>query len=274
MTSEPRVEHHQYDVWWKKAVVYCLDVDQWASFLTNHDELTLDQLTESERQEVFDAFGPEDDMRLFGRGIRRRLPPMLDGDVVRLRLAYTVLFSLPGTPVFFYGEEIGIGENLAIPGRRAVRSPTQWTSGKSAGFSAAPVGELRRPVTEGQFGPAEVNAAHQMSDPDPMLAWMERLIRRRREAPELGLGAYALLDLGRSEVLAHRCDWGSRILIALHNFSEDPLEVDIESECGDRRPLDMWSDRDYGDIDPGSVQISGHEYRWLRLDSPSEEWLL
>ena len=247
---------------------------QWANFLTNHDELTLDQLTESERQEVFDEFGPDEDMQLFGRGIRRRLPPMLGGDLHRLRLAYTVLFSLPGTPVLFYGEEIGMGENLNIPGRRAVRSPMQWTSGENAGFSTAPTDRLRRPVTEGPYGPAKVNAADQLRDPESMLAWMERLIRRRRETPEFGLGAYSLLDLGYSEVLAHRCDWGGRSVIALHNFSDEPVEVDIEPECDDRRSVDVWSDRDYGEVDPGSIRISGNGYRWLRLIGPRETWLL
>ena len=110
---------------------------QWATFLRNHDELTLDQLAEGERQEVFDAFGPEPDMQLYGRGLRRRLPPMLGGDPQRIRMAYSLLFSLPGTPVLFYGEEIGMGENLAAEGRMAVRTPMQWSDEPGAGFSTA-----------------------------------------------------------------------------------------------------------------------------------------
>ena len=89
---------------------------QWATFLRNHDELTLDQLSDDEREEVFAAFGPDEDMQLYGRGLRRRLPPMLGGDPDRIRMAYSLLFSLPGTPVLFYGEEIGMGENLAVDG--------------------------------------------------------------------------------------------------------------------------------------------------------------
>ena len=96
---------------------------QFANFVRNHDELILDQLSESERQEVFEAFGPDPDMQLFGRGLRRRLPTMLDGDPQRIRMVYSLLFSLPGTPVLFYGEEIGMGENLEIEGRQSVRSP-------------------------------------------------------------------------------------------------------------------------------------------------------
>ena len=99
----------------------------WATFVRNHDELTLDKLTDAQRQEVFDAFGPKPDMQVYGRGLRRRLPPMLDGDQRRIRMVYSLLFALPGTPVLFYGEEIGMGENLAVEGRFAVRTPMQWT---------------------------------------------------------------------------------------------------------------------------------------------------
>ncbi len=108
---------------------------QYANFVRNHDELTLDKLSEGERQEVFDAFGPDEDMQLFGRGLRRRLPTMLDGDPNRIRMVYSLLFSLPGTPVLFYGEEIGMGENLEIEGRMSVRTPMQWSDGSNGGFS-------------------------------------------------------------------------------------------------------------------------------------------
>jgi glycosidase len=110
----------------------------YASFLRNHDELTLDKLTDAEREEVFAAFGPDPDMQLYGRGLRRRLPTMLGGDQQWLRMAYSLMFAMPGTPTLFYGEEIGMGENLAIEGRLAVRTPMQWTSGPAAGFTTAP----------------------------------------------------------------------------------------------------------------------------------------
>ena len=118
---------------------------QWATFVRNHDELTLDKLPRTSAQEVFAAFGPED-MQLYGRGLRRRLPPMLDGDPRRIRMVYSLLFSLPGTPVLFYGEEIGMGENLAAEGRLAVRTPMQWTSGRNGGFSPAAPRKLPGPV--------------------------------------------------------------------------------------------------------------------------------
>src|SRR5690606_1143797 len=107
---------------------------QWATFVRNHDELTLDKLSDDEREEVFAAFGPDEDMQPYGRGLRRRLPPMLDGDPRRLRLVYSLLFALPGTPTLFYGEEIGMGENLDAPGRLAVRTPMQWSDDRNGGF--------------------------------------------------------------------------------------------------------------------------------------------
>ena len=112
--------------------------NQWAMFVRNHDELTLDKLSDTEREEVFAAFGPDPDMQMYGRGLRRRLPTMLGGDPARIRMVYSLMFSLPGTPVLFYGEEIGMGEDLRAKGRSAVRSPMQWDDTGNGGFSTAP----------------------------------------------------------------------------------------------------------------------------------------
>ena len=150
--------------------------------MRNHDELTLDKLSDDERQEVFDAFGPDPDMQLYGRGLRRRLPSMLGGDERRMRMAYSLAFSLPGTPVLFYGEEIGMGENLDIPGRLAVRSPMQWTGGDNGGFSRATKRRLTRPLPDGLYGPERVNAADQRRDHDSFWWFMRNLIYTYRAA--------------------------------------------------------------------------------------------
>jgi glycosidase len=142
---------------------------QWANFLKNHDEQNLDKLTEAERQEVFAAFAPEPEMQAFGRGIRRRLPGMLGGDQRRLRLAYSLMFSLPGTPVLFYGEEIGMGENLNLKGRLAVRTPMQWKRGPNGSFSTADPAALIRQLSDADFGPERVNVADQGRDPGSLL---------------------------------------------------------------------------------------------------------
>ncbi|HZN10875.1 MAG TPA: alpha-amylase family protein, partial [Blastocatellia bacterium] len=141
---------------------------QWANFVRNHDEWSLDKLTEAERQEVFKAFGPKEEMQLFGRGLRRRLPTMLDGDQRAIRMAYSLAFSLPGTPVLFYGEEIGMAENLAIEGRYAVRAPMQWSAEPEGGFTRAERAR-RPPLAEGPFGYRDVNVAAQRRDPGSLL---------------------------------------------------------------------------------------------------------
>ncbi len=201
---------------------------QWANFLRNHDELTLDKLSKAERQEVFDAFGPDPDVQLFDRGLRRRLPPMLGGDQRRIRMAYSLMFSLPGTPVLFYGEEIGMGENLDVPGRLAVRTPMQWQASDDGGFSTASRRSVVRPVTEGTYGPAQVNVAQQRNDPDSLWSFIQRLISRYRQSPEIGWSEVEVLDQPDHRVLAHVCrkdDWS---LVAIHNFADEPVEVTVE----------------------------------------------
>ncbi len=234
---------------------------QWANFVRNHDELSLDKLSDAEREEVFAAFGPEEGMQLFGRGLRRRLPSMLGGDQRRIRLVYSLLFALPGTPVLFYGEEIGMAENLEIEGRRSVRSPMQWTPDPGGGFSAAPPEEFRDPVVEGEFSPEHVNVADQRRDPSSLLNWTERLIRRRRECPEVGMGNWSLLPIADASVLAHRCDWEGRSLLLLHNLSDEPRTVRLDVEHLD----DTFADRDYPPPKDGEIELDGYGYRWLRL---------
>jgi trehalose synthase len=247
---------------------------QFANFVRNHDELILDQLSDKERQEVFDAFGPEPDMQLFGRGIRRRLPTMLDGDPHRIRMVYSLLFSLPGTPVLFYGEEIGMGENLDIEGRVSVRSPMQWIDGKNGGFSNASPSRLIRPVTEGRFGPMAVNVAGQRRDPESLLNWMERMIRRRRETPEIGWGAWRVLETGLGAVLGHRCDWEGRSFVAVHNLAADPCvaRVDLGPDLPEEaRYIDLFDTQGEAhaiDRRQIEVKLEGYGYRWLRVYSP------
>ena len=248
---------------------------QYANFLRNHDELTLDKLSDEERQEVFDAFGPDPDMQLFGRGLRRRLPSMFDGDPQRIRMAYSLLFSLPGTPVLFYGEEIGMGENLEIEGRMSVRTPMQWSDEENGGFSKARPSRLRRPVVDGRFGPLAVNVAGQRRDPESLLSWMERLIRRRRETPELGWGTWKVVRTNVPSVLAHRCDWEGRTVVAAHNFGDQPCVVRLQlgDVPEDGRLDDLLDERGaFRDIEDGTLELKmdGYGYRWLRINAPDQ----
>jgi trehalose synthase len=242
---------------------------QWANFVRNHDELTLDQLDEDERAEVFEAFGPKPEHQLFGRGLRRRLPTMLDGDQRRMRMVYSLAFSLPGTPVLFYGEEIGMAENLAIEGRMSVRSPMQWSDEPQGGFTTGkkPV----RPVVAGDdFSPAEVNVARQRREDGSLLNWMERLIRRRRECPEFGWGRCQLLEPGDPAVLAHRVDWGGSTIVAVHSFVDEPREVRLPLGKAEAA-VDLFAD-DELPLTGGEVEIplGPYGHRWFRLRHPGQ----
>lgn len=249
---------------------------QWASFVRNHDELTLDKLTDEERQEVFDAFGPEKRMQLYDRGLRRRLPSMLDGDTDRVRMVYSLLFSLPGTPVLFYGEEIGMAEELSVEGRNAVRTPMQWSDDDNAGFSKADADHLVAPVVKGEFGPANVNALSQLRAPDSLLSWMKLLIRRYRQCPEMAWGRYEVLTHDAEQVLAHRADQDGGTMVALHNFAEEPVEVTLRLDdlAPGARLVDLLADHTTP-VEDGQVKLALGRYgcRWLRVVKPGEVFL-
>lgn len=252
---------------------------QWATFVRNHDELTLDKLTDDERAEVFAAFGPDEEHQLYGRGLRRRLPPMLDGDPRRVRMVYSLLFALPGTPVLFYGEEIGMGENLAAEGRLAVRTPMQWTAGKNGGFSAAAPSRLSGPVVEGAYGPAHVNVSDQRRDPASLLSFVQLLARRYRECPELGWTERAeILDQPHASVLAHRSTWQDASTVLLHNLGPESVTVplhlpDTDERC---RLVDLLQDDEHHPDARGrlDVELDGYGYRWLRVVHPDSRRLL
>jgi glycosidase len=185
-------------------------------------------------------------------------------------MAYSLMFSLPGTPVLFYGEEIGMAENLAIDGRASVRSPMQWSDDRNGGFSTARPSRLRRPGVEGQYGPLAVNVADQRRDNDSLLNWMERLIRRRRETPELAWGDWRLLTSNVPAVVAHRCDWDGGTVIAVHNLAAEPchVRIDLDAVDGGARLDDLLDERpSFETLDDKSVELTleAFGYRWYRL---------
>jgi trehalose synthase len=249
-----------------------LDVtSQWVNFVRNHDELTLDKLSEDERQEVFDAFGPDPDMQLYGRGLRRRLPSMLGGDERRTRMTYSLAFSLPGTPVLFYGEEIGMAENLDIPGRLAVRTPMQWTGGNNGGFSKASKRRLTRPLPDGLYGPERVNAADQRHDHRSLWWFIRNLIYTYRQQPEIGWSTTEVLKQPNPAVLAHVCrEKSGWAMVALHNFGPEGSIVPIQLD--DAPPgsilidlLDGLSEHELDARGRIDLDLQPYGYRWLRL---------
>jgi trehalose synthase len=244
---------------------------QWVNFVRNHDELTLDKLSKEERDEVFRCFAPDDSMRIYGRGIRRRLPAMVDGDRARMELAYSLMFALPGTPALLWGEELGLAEDLTLDGRLAVRTPMQWSDDANGGFSAASAERLVAPVrADGAYGYRVVNAASQRHDPQSLLNWMERMIRMRKECPEIGWGRATVLPTGEEGVFAHRVDWEGRVLLFAHNLSHRAASVQLSRGVDD---LDAAIDLFTGeriDVSGASVdlQLDGFGYRWIRGLAP------
>ena len=246
---------------------------QWANFLRNHDELTLDQLSEEERDEVFAAFGPEPEMQVYGRGIIRRVPPMLDGDPRRVRMAYSLMFALPGTPVLFYGEELGMGERLETGDRRSVRTPMQWTSKPSGGFSNVPPEQLERALPGDGYSPEFVNATDQRQDPDSMLHFMRRLIERRRSSAEMGWGKLTIIEHETPGVLVHALTGAEGRMVALHNFGPNPGTVTMQlDDVGEDCVLvDLLVDGRTITPEPDgtvTVPLDGYGYSWLRIIHP------
>ena len=250
---------------------------QWVNFVRNHDELTLDKLSDAERQEVFDAFAPEEWMRVYGRGIARRLPPMLDGDPRRIRMVYSLLFSLPGTPALFYGEEIGMGENREEGGRMTVRTPMQWTDGANGGFSrAAPRKLIATPPSDG-YAPAHVNVEAQMHDPESLLGIIRSFAARYRSSPEIGWGRFELLPSGQDAVLAHRITADVGRFVALHNFAPRPTVVSLElGESPEGTVLSDLFAVDTHDLDERGrvdVNLDAYGYGWFRVVEPDDRRL-
>jgi maltose alpha-D-glucosyltransferase/alpha-amylase len=242
---------------------------QWATFLRNHDEVDLSRLTAEQKAEVFEQFGPDEDMQLYGRGIRRRMAPMLGGDRKRLELAYALQFSLRGTPVIRYGEEIGMGDDLSLEGRDAIRTPMQWSLLANGGFSTADPDQLVRPViSTGEFSYENVNVTRQRQSPASLLSWFERMIRTLREAPEVGSGSCTHVDVPAPHgLLVHRADDVTGTMLFLHNLSDKDGTVDLSSIAGEAEfPNDVLADREYGDLGKfEAVEVGGYGYRWIRF---------
>ncbi len=244
-------------------------VGQWVNFLRHHDELNMGRLTRDQREQVFARFAPQPAMRSYGRGIRRRLAPMLGGDLSWLRLAYSLLFSLPGAPLIFYGEEVGMGENLELQERLSVRTPMQWTSYDYGGFSSAPPRHFVRPMNaDGDYGFRQVNVGTQRADPHSLLNWLALLMRTRRECGEIGAGIWQVLDTGDDAVLGLRYDVEDSSILVFNNLSRQRRTVKLDlTEEEVQTITDMMTDRDYEPLSAKHprMQMNGLGYRWIRV---------
>ena len=249
---------------------------QWATFLRNHDELSLSALTKPERRPLLAVYAPEPRMRL-NHGIRRRLAPLLGNDVDRLVLAHALLLSLPGSPVLYYGDEIGMGDNVALADRNGVRTPMQWTGGPNAGFSPAPAADLVLPViADATYGSATVNVAAQERDQTSLLARVTSLLHARREHQAFGRGTMAFLRCDNPKVLAFERTYREDRLVVIANLARSSQAAVVEfpspmsgfylMDVIDRSVLPPIGSTPYG------LTLPAHECRWFQLvASPAVE---
>ena len=236
---------------------------QWAHFLRNHDELDLGRLAAADRETVFETFGPESSMQLYGRGIRRRPAPML-GDRVRLRLAHSLVLSFPGTPVLRYGDEIGMGEDLRLRDRSAIRTPMQWSDEPNAGFSRAD--SLVRPlVSRGPFAFSNVNVEEQRRDPDSLLRWITDMVRLRKQCPEIGWGDWRIVPSGSRNVLAIAYMWRGNTIVSVHNLAQAAREAKLRLGGGTLTDLIDVEEIRAGRDGVHRFPLDAYGYRWLRL---------
>jgi len=239
---------------------------QWVHFLRSHDELDLGRLTRPQREKVFAAFGPTKEMQLYNRGIRRRFAPMVNNDRRRIELAYSLLFTLPGTPMLQYGDEIGMGDDLSLPERECARTPMQWSADRHGGFSSG-----RRTVlpviSDPIYGYKRVNVEAQRRDPHSLLNWMERKIRMRKECPEISWGDWKILETNAADVLVMEYTWRDHSLIVLHNFVDQPRAVRIPVRtAGTQVLVDLLWTNDSRASEHGhhEIELEPYGYRWFR----------
>ena len=235
------------------------------TFVRNHDELDLERLSEREREEVYKAFAPREDMRIYGRGIRRRLAPMLKNNRKQMELVYSLMFSLPGTPVIRYGDEIGMGDDLSLPERNSVRTAMQWSGEQNAGFSACASADLKVAIiSKGEFAYTKVNVQKQMRDPLSFMNWTERLISARKECIEFGYGQCTTIKADHPGILIHTCVYKNGRSLAIHNLTENDVNFCLKEDF--THLIEYFSDRQYDAVDEESrsVELSPFGYRWFR----------
>ena len=243
---------------------------QYVQFLRSHDECDLGRLTEEQRAAVFKACAPRKNMQLYNRGVRRRLAPMLGGKRARLELAFSLLFSLPGTPMMQYGDEIGIWDDLSLPERECARTAMQWSSAPYGGFSQSrktvvPI------VNDKEHGYQRVNVADQRRDPASLLNWTERRIRARKELPEIGWGKCTVVSVETRAVLVLRYEWRNVALVTVHNFAdtEQVVHFDVRTDRGGTL-CDVF-DEDHSRADAAGqheIRLRPYGHRWFRVGAP------
>jgi maltose alpha-D-glucosyltransferase/alpha-amylase len=244
------------------------DVCQWALFLRNHDELTLEMVTDEERDYMYLAYTADREARL-NLGIRRRLAPLLANDRRRIELLTALLFSLPGTPIIYYGDEIGMGDNLQLEDRHGVRTPMQWDNTRNAGFSDAAPEALFNPVIDDPvYSYQAVNVAAQEADPASLLHWMRNMVALRKLFSVFGRGSLEFLEPDNRRVVAHVRRHRDDVILCVANLSRLPQPVMLDlSAFGGMVPVEMLGYTAFPPIGPGPypLTLGAYGYYWFEL---------
>ena len=247
---------------------------QWAIFLRNHDELTLEMVTDEERDYMYKEYARDPRMRI-NVGIRRRLAPLLDNGRDEMELMYAILFSLPGSPVLYYGDEIAMGDNVYLGDRDGVRTPMQWTGDRNAGFSRADFAQLYAPpLMDPVYGYQAVNIEAQLRTPTSLLRWLKRFIDLRKEHPVFGLGTYEPLTTSNPRIFAHVRQYQDDTALCVHNLarSAQPVELDLSKYEG-RWPEEMFGRTRFPSIGelPYLLTLATRGFYWFLLREDRED---
>lgn len=238
------------------------EICQWGIFLRNHDELTLEMVTPEEREFMWNFYAPQPRMRI-NLGIRRRLAPLLDNDQRRIRLLHSILLSFIGSPVMYYGDEIGMGDNINLEDRDGLRTPMQWDDSPNGGFSTAEPSRLRLPVIDDPvYGYQKVNVAAAEADPDSLLNWLRGMIRLRKQHPVFGAGKLTMLAPANKKIMAYLREGLGEKVLALVNFSAEPQEIEIGGLLGSAHKLsDLIHEDGYptGEV----IRLEPYGFRWF-----------
>jgi len=238
---------------------------QWCTFLRNHDELTLEMVTPEDREILWNAYAPDHAMRI-NLGIRRRLAPLMDNDPRRIRLMNALLYSFPGTPILYYGDEIGMGDNLELPDRNGVRTPMQWDETRGAGFSTARLDGLYAPlISAAPYDYRSLNVVSQDTDPDSLLNFMRKLIGMRKLHPELATGKLEWIETDNPAIAAFVRRQGDKTLFAIFNLSDTSRGARIPREIRQEPHLDVLGSYLRIVPDQTNLNLKPYQFAWFTL---------
>jgi maltose alpha-D-glucosyltransferase / alpha-amylase len=242
---------------------------QWALFLRNHDELTLEMVTDEERDYMYREYAKDPRMRL-NLGIRRRLAPLVDYDRRQIELLHSLMFTLPGSPVLYYGDEIGMGDNIFLGDRNGVRTPMQWSGDRNAGFSRADPSQLYQAVLLDPINHYQAtNVESQMRSPTSLLNWFRRIIRIRKRFPVFGRGSLKFVPCENRKVAAYLREYQGQSVLIVNNLSAvaQPAALDLRAFAG-QVPIEMIGNNAFPPIreEPYSLSLSPHSFFWFRLE--------